>query len=142
MHRGTCEARSTSNGHLNRITIASVLLLTLAAPAFGATPIFVRTDGDDIICSGETDAPVGGLIGTGQPCAALTINHGVALVDVGGTVNVAAGTYAEAVVLDKKLVLAGAGSGPAGTVIDSPSTAQVWSNASINFQASGDSALD
>ncbi len=131
MRRGTCEARITLNGWLARITIASSLLLALVAPAFGATPIFVRTDGDDTICSGQVDAPVGGLTGTGQPCAVLTINQGVALVDVGGTVNVAAGTYAEEVVLDKKLTLAGAGSGPAGTVIDSPSIAQVWSNASI-----------
>jgi hypothetical protein len=142
MRRGTCGARITLSGPLDRITIASFLLLALAAPAFGASPIFVRTDGDDTICSGEVDAPVGALTGAGQPCAALTINQGVALVDVGGTVNVAAGTYAEEVVLDKKLTLAGAGSGPAGTVIDSPSTAQVWSNASIEFQAGGDSALD
>ncbi len=51
--------------------------------------------------------------------AGASIQDGITLIDNGGTVNVAAGTYTEQIVIDKSLTLVGVGAGT--TVIQAPS---------------------
>jgi len=69
--------------------------------------IYVRPDGDDTLCDGETNAPYTDTIA--PFCAVRTIGQGVFSVTVGGTVSVTAGTYTETVIIDKSLILQGAG---------------------------------
>jgi len=70
-----------------------------ADPAF----IYVRTDGSDTLCNGEYDADASAA----PNCAVQTIGQGVFSVTVGGTVNVAAGTYRELIDVTKSLTLTG-----------------------------------
>jgi parallel beta-helix repeat protein len=74
-----------------------------------ASPIYVRPDGHDTLCNGTTNDPYPGSGGPGLNCALKTIQSGVDLVDFGGTVNVAAGTYTENVAISRDLTLEGAG---------------------------------
>ncbi len=78
----------------------------MASVAYADSPIFVRPDGSDANCDGTVDAAYPGS-GTGLACAKATIGSGIAVVDAGGTVNVAAGTYNETVTIDKSLSLVG-----------------------------------
>lgn len=104
-----------------------ILLLGLVQAASAASPIYVRPGGDDTNCDGTADVDYPG--GTGPlACAVKTIQKGVDLVDAGGTVNVAAGTYAGNVTIGKSLTLLGdpgdatPGPGPNAPVIDGGST--------------------
>lgn len=85
----------------------------VASPA--ASPIYVRTDGDDVNCNGTADTAYPGG-GPGLNCAVATIQKGIALVTPGGTVIVAAGVYYEDPDINKGLTLLGAGAG--STIID------------------------
>jgi len=97
------------------ILFALVLVLSFSlvatTPVAAATPIYVNdTTGDD---SWDGTSPtVSGTIGPKK-----TIQAGVNVVDVGGTVNVAAGTYNENVKITKRLTLTGAGP---TTIIQTP----------------------
>jgi len=88
-------------------TLVTVLLVAIfgAVSAWAATPIYVRPDGDDDHCNGTTNDPYPGSGGSGLNCAVKTIQKGVDLVDAGGTVIVAAGTYNENVTIGKNLKL-------------------------------------
>jgi hypothetical protein len=76
--------------------IAGVFLVP-PAPVSAATPIYVSTTGSDTY-NGESPTWVSGLIGP-----KLTIQAGVNIVDVNGTVYVAAGNYPEQVTIGKSL---------------------------------------
>lgn len=75
--------------------VGLVLILGALAPAavFADPLVFVRTDGDDVNCTGAVNAAYPGAGGPGLPCAKQTIAGGIAVVDEGGTVQVAAGSY-------------------------------------------------
>jgi len=92
----------------------------LSRPARAASPVYVRTDGDDALCNGEYDAPA-----TSAPnCAFATLGQAVHAVDSGGTVIVAAGTYTETVGIDKSLTLQGAGADH--TIVDGGGSGSVF----------------
>lgn len=84
-----------------------------------STTIYVRPGGDDDNCNGTADVDYSGSGGPGLNCAVQTIAQGVSLVASGGTVLVAAGTYAENVIINKPLTLQGANppDGPNPTVV-------------------------
>jgi len=88
--------------------LALVLAFSLVAttPVAAATPIYVNAARPDD--TGD---------GTSWETAKKTIQAGINVVDVGGTVNVAAGTYNENVQITKRLTLTGAGP---TTIIQSP----------------------
>ncbi len=86
-------------------------VLNPAATAWAAAPIYVRPDGDDVNCNGTVDVAYPGSGGPGLACAVQTIQQGVDLVDPGGTVYVAAGTFTENLIIDKSITLSGAGQG-------------------------------
>ncbi len=95
------------------MAVFAVLLAMVALPAGvaqAATPIiYVHPGGDDTNCDGTVNVPYPGG-GPGLPCAVKTIQKGIDLVDAGGTVNVAAGTYNEDVNANKaNVTLQGAG---------------------------------
>ena len=102
-----------------KVLAAAALGLALAATAastvLAATPIYVRTDGDDMACNGTVNADASAA----PNCAVETIQKGIDIVDAGGTVNVGAGTYVEDVNANKAVTLLGAGSGT--TTISGPS---------------------
>ena len=92
--------------------LAFVLLLTFILSAGwltsrfarAAAPIYVRPGGDDTYCNGIADVDYAEGLTT---CAVQTIQKGIDLVDAGGTVYVAAGTYAENVAVNKAVDLRG-----------------------------------
>ena len=106
----------------NIFSILFILLLVLsfslvtAAPASAATPIYVNGATGSDINDGQTPAT-----------AVATITKGIELVDSGGTVNVAAGTYTEQLTIQKSLTLTGAGEST--TIIEAPASrpGSVWS---------------
>lgn len=90
--------------------LVGVLALLLMWPQLthAATPIYIRTDGNDAECNGEADVAYPG--GSGPlPCAKLTVSAGITTVDAGGTVMIGAGTFTENLVVSKNLTLDGAG---------------------------------
>ncbi len=89
------------------LILGGVFLLSTAIPATAdSSVIYVRTDGDDTNCNGTTDAPYPGSGGPGLNCAVKTIQKGITLVSVAGTVYVRDGTYIEnVVILNKNLKL-------------------------------------
>lgn len=90
------------------------LVLTVTPAALAASPIYVRPGGDDANCDGTANVDyTSGL----TACAVQTIQKGIDLVDVGGTVNVGAGTYNENISINKQLSIIGAGSSASGTII-------------------------
>jgi hypothetical protein len=107
--------KRTSLQVLGGIMIAVIALILFVQSASAATPIYVRPGGDDTLCDGTADVDYSAGVGTA--CAVQTIHQGIALVDSGGTVNVAAGTYAEYVAINKDLTL----SGETGAIIQKPS---------------------
>lgn len=79
-----------------RFALGLVILLLVAATSLAfasrvaaATPIFVDPAGDDTLCDG-TEADTNTADGH---CAVASIKQAMLLVDAGGTINVAAGTY-------------------------------------------------
>ena len=109
--------------------------LVVTAPVAAATPIYVdATRPDD---TGD---------GTSWATAKKTIQAGINVVDVGGTVYIAAGTYAEKVVVNKaNLILSGpnAGVNPnTGTrgaeAVIQPTAAPTWpTEGAVNIMAAG-----
>jgi hypothetical protein len=86
--------------------VLATALVLAATPAAAATPIFVRPGGSDTLCDGTVDADAT----SSGACAVQTIQKGVDLVDPGGQVFVAAGTYPEQVRITKNgLTVTGAG---------------------------------
>lgn len=65
--------------------------------------IYVRKDGDDHTCNGEFDADASAA----PNCAVRTIEQGINIVAVNGTINVRAGQYKENLLIDKPLSLVG-----------------------------------
>lgn len=99
-------------------TIGIIAALTLLAvfngrgPAIAATTILV---GDPFLTSdGSFPYVCGDVL---NPCD--TIQHGVDTASAGDTLDIAAGPYNENVVIDKRLILDGAGSSGIGTVVSS-----------------------
>lgn len=88
------------------IVIIVALWVGSVSSAYADSPIFVRPDGSDANCDGTVNIAYPGS-GTGLACAKATIGDGILVVDIGGVVNVAAGTYNEAVTIDKTLTLMG-----------------------------------
>ncbi len=85
------------------------------ATAAFATTYFVRTDGSNVACNGQTNASAAPA---NQPnCAFQTIQFAVNTAVAGDTINVAAGTYNESQVLIQKSVSV-IGAGAATTIID------------------------
>ncbi len=89
------------------LILGGLFLLSTVIPATAdSSVIYVRTDGDDTNCNGTTDAAYPGSGGPGLNCAVKTIQKGIDLVSVGGTVYVRDGTYIEnVVILNKNLKL-------------------------------------
>jgi hypothetical protein len=94
-------------------------MLVAAAPA--ASPIYVRTNGHDTNCNGTADIPYSAPVAPN--CAVATIQQGITLVDIGGTLVVGAGTYAENISVSKGLTLLGVGAG--STIIDGGGSSRV-----------------
>ncbi len=115
-----------SHKWITRGLLASLALLGLAAwlwlgvgaasPAPAAALVYVRTDGDDTVCTGLYDKPAS----SAPNCAFKTFWQGVYSVDSGGVVVAAAGVYTESVGINKSLTLQGAGAGQ--TIIDGNGT--------------------
>ena len=99
------------------LLISLVFVLTLIPSAYAATPIYVRTDGNDVECDGTADVAYPG--GSGPlACAVQTIGQGVALVDPGGTVYVRTGVYVlSAVVNANKTGITLDGDGAGATIV-------------------------
>ena len=89
-----------------------VLLAALSAgqapPARAEALVYVRMDGSDTQCNGRVDAPA---VPNETSCAFQTIAHALSVVDGGGTIDVAAGTYNEVVNVGKVAALRGARAG-------------------------------
>lgn len=88
----------------------AVLLLLAFRPALSAPAaptVFVRSDGSDSLCNGTVNAPAA----SAPNCAFATVVKGVRTVDAGGTVNVAAGTFAENLTITQTVMLRGAQAG-------------------------------
>jgi len=95
-------------GMILSVLAVSIVMALQPPAASAATPIYVRTDGDDVECNGEADASYPG--GSGPlPCAKLTVGAAITTVDPGGTVMIGAGTFTENLVVSKNLTLDGAG---------------------------------
>lgn len=102
---------------MTRAVFRSVALLVVVvglfagvvATAAAATPIFVRPGGDDTQCNGTVNVDYS--VSAGGNCAVQTVGKGVALVDSGGTVQVAAGSYPESVTVNRPVTLDGAQAG-------------------------------
>ncbi|MBN2551070.1 MAG: right-handed parallel beta-helix repeat-containing protein, partial [Anaerolineales bacterium] len=101
-----------------------ILLSSFIVIASAATPVYVRSDGDDVNCDGTANVAYPGS-GSGLACAFKTIQKGVDSVDPGGTVYVAAGTYSDPVniVSLAGITIEGADK---NTVIVKPSTTLCW----------------
>jgi pectin methylesterase-like acyl-CoA thioesterase len=121
--------RSTGGGLQRALGLLALIALTLGmAPAMGTTRAATTVQQEDTPCAATcyVDAVNGSdAFGGASPgFAKQTIQAALAQVDVGGTVIVAPGTYAEAVSITKEGVTlqgAGAGSNPAQhTIIDGP----------------------
>jgi parallel beta-helix repeat protein len=91
------------------LVAALVLGFGLVPLARAQTDIYVRPLGDDVICNGTVD--VDHSVGVEPNCAVQTIQRGIDLVNSGGTVHVAGGTYVEDLIIAQSLVLAGTGQG-------------------------------
>ena len=89
--------------------LVTSMFVAFAATTAAAGLIYVRSGGNDTLCNGT--ANVDDSAGVEPNCAVQTVGKGIALADSGGTVQVAAGTYAESVTISKPLTLNGAQAG-------------------------------
>jgi hypothetical protein len=99
----------------------TVLSLTLGGGPVrvrAASPVYVRTDGDDSECNGTADAPYSASVA--PACALRTIQQGAYAADANGTVIVREGVYTESVWIGRDITLQGAGAGSA--IIDANGT--------------------
>jgi hypothetical protein len=112
---------------LLRTGFATILIAALLISGVGvgrvraASPIYVRTDGDDVACTGEVDAPYTGG-GYPQACAKATINVGHSTVDDSGTLYIRSGTYTESFTITVGKTLWIVGDGVGNTVWDGGDT--------------------
>jgi hypothetical protein len=83
------------------LTAFFLLAWSPVEPAHAATPIYVRTDGDDTLCNGMFDLPYT----SGSDCAFGSITYGISQVDLGGDLYVAGGTYNESLVLNREITV-------------------------------------
>lgn len=99
---GTAVPATATNGfYIDNLVISSSASAAMSA-------VFVRTDGHDLQCDGSTDAAAS----ADGKCAFKTIARGYSVVASGGTVNVGAGPFAEAITLTgKPVTISGAGTG-------------------------------
>jgi hypothetical protein len=118
------------------LVISAVFALAIVPSAQAATPIYVRPAGDDALCNGTVDVDYS--IGAAPNCAVQTIGQGVTLVDPGGTVYVAGGTYVlSAVVTINKTGVTLDGDGAGVTIIQVSGTGD-----RIDIAASGVTVQD
>lgn len=112
--------------------------LLITRTAFAATPIFVRPGGNDTACNGEVDLDHSVAI---EPhCAVQTINQGINIVDIGGTVNLGPGIFTENITVDKWVTLSGAGSG--NNPINNTILRKFDNSSVVTISASGNSASE
>lgn len=91
------------------LALVAGLFAGFAVSTTAASPIFVRSGGDDIQCNGQVDADWSAGV---QPnCAVKTLSQAVTLADIGGIVRVADGTYPGSVTINKSLTLQGTQAG-------------------------------
>lgn len=109
------------------VVLVLSLSLVMAVPVGAATPIYVNDSTGDDTWDGQA------AVWDGTHGPKKTIGAGIGVVDVGGTVIVAAGTYDEQVVITQSLTLQGAGDTtviqPSGPVL-APTTSIPWISAS------------
>jgi hypothetical protein len=89
------------------LAVCLVTAFGLAPSAQAATIVYVRPDGSDSLCNGTANASAA----SAPNCAFATALKGVQMVDAGGTINVAAGTFFESLSINKSLTLRGAQAG-------------------------------
>ena len=97
------------DGNVDNINVGTASGTTTFDFEPGTSPatLYVRTDGDDLACNGETDAAFGA---TAFPkCAFKTVQNAVTRAVAGDTINVRAGTFTEQVSITKNLTITGAG---------------------------------
>jgi hypothetical protein len=117
-------------GVLMALVLALSLCLVVAAPAVAAgTTWYVTTGGNDTTGDGSS----------GNPYATITKAQSMA-VD-GDTIDVAAGSYTESIVVTKRLTIQGKGSG-SNPAVDTIIVPTDTSKATIRLQAKGTSATD
>jgi LPXTG-site transpeptidase (sortase) family protein len=112
-----------------RTTVFILLSLLLIIPlqsVQAATPLYVRPGGSNVLCNGTVNVNYSAPVAPN--CALATIQGGINLVDSGGTVNVAAGTYLESLNINKPLTLHSI-SGPPSTTLNGgdPYSVQIYS---------------
>lgn len=99
--------RSTVILSLRTVILVVVLTLTLGIPSVrAASMVYVRPAGSDTLCNGTVNVDYSAAVAPN--CAVATIEKGIALVDSGGTVQVASGTYTPAgnrLVIDKAITV-------------------------------------
>ncbi len=115
-----------------------LLFFFLPESAHAATTMYVRTNGDDITCSGLVDAPP-----ISPPdCAYLSMTKAMTVAIADDIVNVAAGEYAEDVTINVNIKLVGTGS-PTATSFTLTNTATLVagttgiSSATVNVDQTG-----
>ncbi len=85
-----------------------LFVLSIVSPTSAASPIYVRTDGDDTNCNGTANVAYSASVAPN--CAVKTIQKGIDIVDASGTVIVSPGEYEEnVVILNKNVTLLSSG---------------------------------
>ncbi|MCS7246697.1 MAG: right-handed parallel beta-helix repeat-containing protein [Anaerolineales bacterium] len=88
--------------HTLNILVSLLVVFSLVTPTSAASPIYVRIDGHDTECNGTANVAYSG---SAKPnCAVRTVQKGIDLVDIGGTVYVNDGVYNENITILNKNV--------------------------------------